>query len=358
MIRAREKGGMRTARRSLYCAIIALALVLMTLGGSACRESAKGELMIAVTTDMTPGEDFDALQIEVLYGTAPKQTRIFRSIGPETLRFPFTFAIIQGTEGSKVQVRVITGISTSNETEIGTPLTVHEVSADVPTDRIALLRMHIDFLCAGTVRVRPGVVDGICPADYSCAARLCTRANREQRELPDFDERAVFGGKTAAEGNGTCFDTVRCFSQGRMVPESEIDKEVCTIPRPASGENVSVALVTNAGRGQPKGICGAVACYVPLDADVPHGVELRRDRIRLPAEVCKRLKSPPTDRTPLIGIAVTETCGKKTVDQPTCGTFSSAQGIAATFNAGPPFGYPSDSGGGDADAGATDATLD
>jgi hypothetical protein len=345
---------MSTRRWLVHVACIALTVVLVALAGSACREKAKGELMIAVTTDMTPGTDFDTLSIEVLYGAAPKQKRIFQQVGqPETLRFPFTFAIIEGTEGTKVQVRIITGISTSRETDVGTPLTVHEVSANVPSDRIALVRMHIDFLCAGAVRPKPGAVDGICAADYACAARLCTRANREPRELTDFDERHVFGGSTAGEGKGTCFDTVRCFSQGRM--EYGVDLDACTIPRPAGGGPVSVALVTAAREGQPKGICGAAACYVPLDADVPHGVQLRPDRIRLPAEVCKRLKSPPTDRTPLLGIALTQTCGTKTVDQPTCGTWSSAQGIAFTFNAGPPAGY--DAGGDAADgADAAEAT--
>jgi hypothetical protein len=273
-----------------------------------CQAEPKGQLMIAVTTDMKPGTDFDAVEVEITAGSDRHAQRFDEAGG--TLKFPFTMAVVEGTSPSpEIHVRVVT---------TGLNRNVHELTAVLPSDRIALARVHVDWLCSGVT----------CETGQSCSGGLCFDWTRDSGALPTFAEPEVFGGRTFAEGDGACFDTVNCFASGQMV---DVDLDTCSVARPAS-DALNVALVPPPGR--PTGICGSEACFVPLDANERFGFRIAGTRIHLPFEACTRIRDGR-----LLGVATTLSCPTKTVKSPTCGPWSSARGGLYTNQAPAPIGY-------------------
>ena len=321
------------AKRLVVVGVAAIAAGGLTL--PACKDEAKGQLIVAVTTDMKPGDDFNRVEVEITAGT-DRRTERFNDVGG-TLKFPFTIAIVEGsTPGTEVQVRVVTGLaSPGSQTFLGEPRTLHDIAAVVPSDRIALARIHVDWLCVDSADVLGGSVASRCKVgQQTCVGGTCLDFVRQGAALPTFDERAVFGWRTAGEGDGTCFDTVRCFAAGAM---TDVELETCTLARPA-GDAVNVALVLPPG--ERMGICGTEACYLPLDIDARHGVRVAGTRLQLPFEACRRLAgTSTTSQRRLLGVAVTSACAAKTVETPTCGPWSSARGGAFTEQAPSPRGY-------------------
>lgn len=333
-----------SARRFLIGGI-AIGLAATAAMHAGCKSTPKSELMIAVTTDLTPGKDFDRLQIEVVSGNNPKQTRRFEEIGSQgLLTFPFTFALVEGTEDTDVQVRILAGSSAGVESEVGSPLLIREIVTRMPKEGISLLRVHLDWLCLGAAKARADrSVVSSCDRGLTCIAGRCADWTVDSSKLPAFDERDVFGGTSSAAGDGDCFDTARCFGSGFM---AQVRKEDCSIAPPAGGAGTNVALVPVPGAG---GVCGSAACFAPLDSDGNQGWERRGERIVVPPPACERIGATSGGQRALVGIAVTTTCNTKSQRLPTCGDWSSARGNAATFFVGPPAGYPTD-GGTDGDA--------
>ena len=91
----------------------------------------------------------------------------------------------------------------------------------------------------------------------------------------------------------------------------------CTITM--SSHDISVALET-----QGDGICGAVGCFVALDANDPLGWTVRKDgKIQLPVAVCPKLVSGVIVH--VVVAKVTPSCQQKVVSLPTCGPWSNAK---------------------------------
>jgi hypothetical protein len=119
-----------------------------------------------------------------------------------------------------------------------------------------------------------------------------------------------------------CFDTVACFGSAASAALDlagfAADPTVCRAALPAGDPNVNVALLTQGG-----GICGASACFVPLDVGSAGGFRVEGASIRLPPAVCER-----TAQGKLLGLAVTAagegTCQQKGSGLPLCGAWSSA----------------------------------
>lgn len=282
----------------------------------------KGQLMLVVTSNMAPPKDFDTLHVEVREdgATAPALDVDYALGGSQAVKLPATLGIVAGSDPNKI-VRVTV------EGRRGDAVRVRRLAVTrVPPDRIATLPMPIDGLC----------VDTSCPPaangdPQTCIAGSCQSAKVESSELPDYSAVSVFGGGTG-RGDGTCFDTLSCFSTGRVVP---VRRDDCTIAKEL-GVGFNVAVVGPPGSD---GVCGSNACLLVLDKDpfvgpIMTGWREVADRVLLPRAVCERGLS----------VMTTTTCATKSA--PTCGPWSAVgSGSGITADASVPLG---DAGFGDA----------
>jgi hypothetical protein len=295
---------------------------------AACATQKRGEVTLAITTDLTAGVDFDRLQINV---EAPrgKDSFLFKEFGQrgQPLSFPATFVLVGNDDPSTtVHLRVVTGLINGGDpaalpaldkSPVGLPLHSREATFQIPASGTKMLRIHLDWLCKGKVSLqRDGYAEGSCPEGQTCQAGECISWNVASASLPDYDERAIFGGGTAA-GEGDCFD-VACFAGAQAVEPDA----ACSIPRPAG--DFGVAFVPQPADG---GVCFTDAdkdktrrCVVPLDRDPLWGFTERADgRVQLPPKICQR-RAPPN--ATVGAVLVSARCPIKTPSLPTCGTWS------------------------------------
>jgi hypothetical protein len=306
---------------------VAVAACLFTVFAACKAKKAPGELVVAIDSDLTPGVDFDELHVDVVsQGVTPPDFPTIKEFGQRTqpYSFPMTLAIVSnGDPRTKVQIRVAAGRSTGGHSVVGIPLLLREITTSVPVDRVALLRVHLEWLCVGYAKENPApdtYVEGNCPVDgLTCVAGECVDFALDSTTFPDYDESLVFGGGHAGRGDGTCFDTLACFAGAEVVTPDA----ACTIPMPAGDAvRVNVGLVSARCQG---GICddASATCVVPLDTATPAGWIEKDGRIRLPPAACRKARA----------VLVTTSCPTKTASVPTCGPWSEVLTPAGTFNA-------------------------
>lgn len=202
--------------------------------------------------------------------------------------------------------------------------TVRQVTTTVPSGRTALLRIPIDWLCYDQDNASSDTLSQYgCTATTTCVAGECADADLDSTALPDYAPEDVFGGG-AADGGGSCFDTLKCFAEG---VSAKVDLGACSID--GAKDDTSVALVTKPGT---RGICGPRHCLIPLDADSDYGWQLEGSKIRMPKAVCERLQKDGN----VVAIATTTGCAQKTEALPTCGPWSTVGGQRLTLDAGLP----------------------
>jgi hypothetical protein len=310
------------------------AACLAAILASCKAKKAPGEIIVAIDTDLTPGVDFDELQVEVVAPAGNSNFPPIKEFGERSqpYSFPMTFAVVSnGDPSTKVQIRVAAGLSKGGgHSAVGLPLLLREVTTTVPVDRVALLRVHLEWLCVGYAKQNPApdtYVEGNCPVDgLTCIAGECVDFALDSSTFPDYAESLVFGGGHAGAGDGTCFDTLACFAGAEVVtPDGG-----CTIPMPSGDRaRVNVGLVSSKCQG---GVCadGSATCVVPLDASTPAGWTEISGRIHLPPAACRKAS----------GILVSTSCATKTASTPTCGPWSEILTPAGTFNATPPDSGP------------------
>ncbi len=318
-------------------------LLFLCVSLSSCSKDAppaKGQLMLAISTDMEVPKDFDSIHVEVLIFGNTQFSDDYK-VGKGNLTLPATLGIVAGNDPSQpVTIRVM---SSKN----GKVRSLREIITTVPSDRLATLSVPVEWLCLDEVSSNgAGQVSSTCDAGETCVAGACVASQVDSTVLPTYQAADIFGGGDGT-GTGSCFDTVQCFASGQ---DAIVDMSACTIPSVAatkSGTGVSVALVRAPGS---EGICGPDACLVPLDADSASGWTWNGDKIQLPKAVCSRLASGDVQ-----AVAVTTACPSKTSELPTCGDWSSVNTNAGTFDAGAPQG--TGKGGVTSTGGATSAPV-
>lgn len=284
--------------------------MLIALG---CESKKRGELVVAVATDMAMPQQIDSvfLQVEVRGETIHRLEYPVGS-GTNDNSIPATLTLVEGDQAAPVTIRV------AGEKK-GKWRTFREVTTTVPEERSALLRMPIQWLCdesAKAVTFNDGAVTQIrmlsaCEEeDHSCVSGRCVPNLVDSKSLPDYSPDKVFGGADRPE-DGTCFDTVPCMLAGRVVEPDEN----CTVPKPLTPE-VNIGLrVTN------DGICdqSQTVCFVTLDANTDGGWTTiqNSDRLQLPEAVCTKLKA----RT-INAVYVSTECPAKRAGTPPCGAWS------------------------------------
>lgn len=315
--------------RGLRTATAALLTALLTAGCSSETPDAKGQLMLAVKTDMSIPKDIDRVGIRISsLGVLVHDYEY--PVGPDpNLRIPATLAVVAGDDPSKpVHIQVWARQS-------GKIRVLRDIVTTVPANRIAMMPVPIQWLCDGSGQEQDTSILSTCGEGLTCLAGACVSNVVDSSLLPDYDPKQVFGGGKAS-GGGSCFDTLACFSEGAVVA---VDTGTCSVASPTDASSVNVGLVMPPG---DDGICGPEACIVPVDRDPDYGWQVDGDRLLLPSAVCAKLQDGS-----ILGVAVTTACETKTGAVPVCGPWSSVGADAGTFDAGAP-----------ADAGLGDASAD
>lgn len=307
-------------------ALLAPATLATVLACSKTVLPPKGELVLVITTDMAPPNDFDEVHLEIARNGSVVHANDYQFVGSAAITLPATFGIVVGPNPAEpIAIRVIAR-------KQGHARVLREIKTTVPADRVAELPIPIQWLCDGHRKELPnGDATSDCddPAK-TCIAGSCTDATVDPAALPPYDPAAVFGGGTG-HGDGACFDTLHCFQHGTFVtPATD-----CTIQSSAA-ELLNVGIFLPASG---PGICAENACVVPLDQDPLFGWTKRSQTIRLPAEVCRRLYDA-------YRVIVSTDCPTKAA--PTCGAWSATGGGGApatsTFLPDPDGGATGDGG--------------
>jgi hypothetical protein len=233
----RERGVSRVAFGRCWAA---LALGLLALG---CTEEKKpnGQLMVAFDSDMAVPKDVSTAEFEALLGTLSQGTRF--ELGPPGSRLPATLGVvIESGERKGVELSLDAG-------KDGRLRTVGLVQTTVPNDRIALVRMPIQWLCTLRVHdVDEETRESDCGPDETCNAGRCEPAEIPEEDLPTYDPKDVFGGGVGDGPSGLCFDTQEGFAPPRgLLVTSEIDQETCRVPLP--DDKFNFALRVRGGDG-------------------------------------------------------------------------------------------------------------
>lgn len=301
---------MRLARLFANGACLALAA-----GAIGCTPEAKGQLMLAVQTDMSLPKDIDAIRIEVLNEGVPKFRKDYERLGTfdGEIRLPGTLALVAP---EKPDSAITITVSARVGGAMGKVRVVRQVVTTVPTDRVASLHVPLRFVCDGSGEDENGEAVSTCPDGQTCVAGMCEDRTIDSSTLPDYEEDDVFAG-------GSCFDPIVCWS---FPITTDVDKSDCTIAAPDSdtgGFNVALAL-------EGDGICGPAGCFVTLDANSPEGWRVREDgRIGLPPAVCTMLDEGRV--VSIVTTPVTDRCPQKKLSLPTCGPWSSASLNSGTY---------------------------
>ena len=320
----------RVNRRKAIGALLLVGAAAMPAAVAACSSDAEpvGAIMLAVSTNMRAPKDVDALGLRITSNGVP----IFddtRQVAPNgEVKFPATLAVLASKDPrATVKIRVVA--FRGSEARI-----LRDVVTTVPQARVALLRLPIQWLDDGSgvgdVRIPLGDLRSTCtiPDETSIGGR-CRAGVIDSESLPTYDERDVFGGGSAALGDGACFDARACFEGAALLT---VDRASCSVQLPdgAPRDRVNLAIVLPPGSD---GECTALGCLVPLDAHSPDGwSDPGADggaegsaELRLPEAVCARL-----DEGKALGVAATFGCTSKRDETPLCGEASAVSGSAIT----------------------------
>ncbi len=238
---------------------------VLAFGCSGDKAPARGQIMLALHTDMALPKDISRVKLQVLTAGpkdsgAVKFDRTFTVGANGEAKIPATFAIV-APEGQSptVEVRLI-GLGGSKAR------TFSKVITTVPKDRIATLNMPIQWLCDNSAQEIEGQsYESTCPpvggVETACVAGVCQDVNFPEAKMPTFSPPEVFGGgMDATDSSGKCFDTVSCFEPGFDVTPNAACR--VTIKAPAR-RPLNFAIVP---KKTNEGICGTNGhCYVPLD---------------------------------------------------------------------------------------------
>jgi hypothetical protein len=268
-----------------------------------------GEVIVVVDTDMAVPKDVDEVEIEVLARGEPLLANRY-GVGADALRLPATLGLLSGGDSTSVTVRAI-GYQAGHARVLVEAVTI------VPTDRVAMLRMPLSWLCDGQVK-ETNASDGTthaastCPDGATCRAGACVDATTSAADLPAFAPADVFGGGTG-DGDGACFDAASCFT-GSAKPATP-DPATCTIDVPSGGAGPNVAVALDPGKA---GFCDAGACYVVLAAESPFGWQTQAGRVALPQAVCGLVAKGDAR------VVVSTACPSRRASIPVCGPWSAA----------------------------------
>ena len=330
------------------------ALLLVTpLVACSSTEKPRGELMIAVATDMSIPKNLDQVEVLISLPDGTEQRLDYpilpSSPNPVGKPMPGTLALVPPNAGGQtVRVRLIAQQDSSG----GNPVSrvVREAIVKVPTDRVALLPMPLHWLCDGLVKQdTDGSYTADCnDPDQTCVAGKCVDAAVATDKLRTFDPGLVFGGGDDQGNGGTCIDVQACFAASTLATP---DKD-CTLPLPKSADPTSFNVAIELSSGSD-GECTTgkdSRCFLPLDSDPDEGFQIVGDRVQLPPVVCEKIATGKA-----LGVATTTACPTKDPSEPICGPWTTVTTSSTDSGNGSSAGGASSLGGSNSTAGDTSA---
>ena len=319
------------------------------LGLVACSSSEKprGQLMVAVATDMSVPKNLDQVEVLVSLPDGTQQRLDYpilpSSPNPVGKPMPGTLALIPPNAGGQiVRVRLIA----QQDSASGDPLSrvVREAIVKVPTDRVALLPMPLHWLCDGLLKKdKDGTYIPACDdPDQTCLAGKCVDAHVAVESLATYDPALVFGGGDEQGNGGTCIDVQACFAKAKLT----MPADDCTLPVSSAIDqgtyNVAIELSADSDGECTEGKDSR--CFLPLDHQADEGWQVSGGRVQLPPAVCERIADGKA-----LGVAVTTACPSKDPSQPICGPWTNVS--TPSTDTPPPVGGAGGSGGGGPSAG-------
>jgi hypothetical protein len=302
----------------------------------------RGQLMVAVATDMSIKKDMDQVSVEVLDQKGNKQSFQY-PIMPSDLGKPMpgTLAIVPPDAGGQtVRVRLI---AERDASPLPIVRVVREAVVKVPTDRTALLPMPLHWLCDGQFQPSDdGSYQACDDPKQTCIAGECVDAAVAVETLKDYAPELVFGGGDDEGMGGRCIDVQECFSESKL---AKLDAE-CTLEMPADASQFNVAIELASGND---GECTSgkdARCFLPLDNDEVEGWRIHDGRVQLPHAVCLRIAKGKA-----LGVATSSTCPTKDPSVPICGLWTNVKVSSAT-----PLDTPVEGTGGTGGTGSTGGT--
>jgi len=261
-----------------------LALSLLMAGGCSS-DTERGQLLLAIETDMAVPKDLDKVVVEVITSAGTKREERLLD-GTKNATLPGTFAIVAG---SAPDVGITIRVAGYQK---GHARVLREVQTALPADGVRVVRVALQWLCAndGVTEDADGGATSSCPARQTCVAGECVGIPfTNPSTLPALEES-----RYAPNVNTTCFDPVACFAGTH---EEKPSGSSCTFPQPegvdvASG-NVSFNVAVKVPAGSQDGFCANGSCLIPLDFDPTgtFGWYAALNRIRLPRNICDQALS-------------------------------------------------------------------
>lgn len=264
-----------------------------------CGDPDPGQLVLVVDSDMAFPKDLDSISIKVRNQGVPKFDNDFEGLGGEHAPFglPATISLVgSGNADDTIQVTVSGRRGGKN----GAPRVVRDVVTTVPAERVAELRVTLQYLCDGTAQEVDGEVVSTCADGETCVDGVCTDPAVDSGTLPD-----------AGASPSTCLDVVPCFG---VLSEVVVDKADCS-SEPVFNANFAVET-------EGEGVCGPVGCFVALDANSDSGWRVRADgRVQFALAACDKAVR-------IVSAGITDSCPVKDAALPVCGPWSSGGGGA------------------------------
>jgi hypothetical protein len=283
----------------------------------------RGQVMVAVSTDMSIDSDLDEVQILVEREADGTVFTESFELFPNARGYfvPGTYAVVSGGDGGDViRVRLL------GRSE-GDLRVARETVTTIPRNRVGMLPMPLQWLCESEHELDaegdPASTCAVENEDETCNLGRCADAHVDGDDLEDFDPKDIYGGYDSgpeAARNGACFDAITCLSEGTRVEIDVSDPDVCEFERSEGIKDLNVGLVVEGA-----GHCNPITetCYIPLSRSKAFGWDEDGRTVILPPGVCDRLGDK------VLAVVESGACPTKEFSVPTCGEWLGGDGIDA-----------------------------